>query len=113
MVRIEGIIVGHAVGELDVDRGIARLHQFEIHQQTPGSAVAVTKCNKRKTLYLQDNCSYRVSVCSVYHLGEGNIKSQLKIICISSSVMVITLINSFAMVFFFSKEYKPHLSMQS
>ena len=38
----------------------------ELRQKhTLGPAVTFTKCNKRKTLYLQDKCSYRVSVWSV------------------------------------------------
>ena len=76
------------VSEIDLVSGITD----ELRQKhTLSSAIALTKCNKKKTLYPQDKCSYRVSVCSAYHLGEGNIKSQLKIICISLSVMVITL----------------------
>ena len=40
-VFIESVIVGQPVREFDVDRRIACLHQFQVHQQTTGAAIAV------------------------------------------------------------------------
>ena len=43
MVFIESVVISQAIGKFDIDRRIACLHQFKVHQQTPGSAVTVNK----------------------------------------------------------------------
>ena len=43
IVFIKGIVVGQAICELDIDGQIACLHQFQVHQQSAGAAIAVTE----------------------------------------------------------------------
>ena len=43
VIRVEGAVVGGAVREFDVDRRIPRLHQFQIHQESPGPAISIDK----------------------------------------------------------------------
>ena len=41
VVLVEGVVVGKPVRELDVDGWEPGLHQFQIDQQTPGTAITV------------------------------------------------------------------------
>jgi len=43
VIFVKSIVISQTVGKLDVNRWIAGFHQFEVHQKTSGSAVAVNK----------------------------------------------------------------------
>ena len=53
VVCVKGVVISDSVGELDVDRRIAGLHQFQIHKQSARSAVSVDKRVDALKLYVE------------------------------------------------------------
>ena len=41
MVFVKSVVIGQPIREFDVDGRVACLHQFQVHQQTAGTTIAI------------------------------------------------------------------------